>query len=491
MEHLEVVAEPVEKFDPIVRDGILPTIKSEAPRMARTRLATSVVALAIACAQNATAQVTPSADEVLPPAEQGEAPSAVLIRNARIFTGCTPDLIEGQDVFVAGQTISRIGADLEPPEFATVIDAGGRVLMPGLIDAHWHGVFAEATIGKLFTTNEGYWNLLAAEASRKALYRGFTTLRDTAGPMFDVARAFNEGLIEGPRVFPSGPAISQTAGHQDFRLTRDVPATPDQLHSFETSDMFYLADGVPEVLKRVRENLMQGATQIKLMAGGGVTSAYDPIHTIQFTKAELEAAVEAAENWGTYVLTHAINDAAVNHSIDAGVKSVEHGHMSTRETLQRFVEEDVWLSMQPFLNDDSAPALNDFQQEKYDSVVDGTDFVYRTAKELGVKIAFGTDILFDPELAGKQGEILAKLGRWFTPFETLKMATCDNAELLKLSGQLNPYPLGPLGVVEEGAYADLILVDGNPLEDLDLVSDPEANFDVIMKDGAIYKNALD
>ena len=422
---------------------------------------------------------------------QASKPNAVLIRGAKIFTGCSPQLVEGQDVFVAGNLISRIGADLDAPEFATIIEADGHVLMPGLIDAHWHGVFAEATIGKLFTTNEGYWSLLAARASRNALYRGFTTLRDTAGPMFDVARATDEGLIEGPRVFPSGPALSQTAGHQDFRLTRDVPATPGRLHSFETSDMFYIADGVPEVLKRTRENLMQGATQIKVMAGGGVTSAYDPIHTIQYSQEELRAAVGAAEDWGTYVLTHAITDAAVNHSLDAGVKSIEHGHTSTRETLQRIKDEGAWLSMQPFLNDDSAPALNEFQQEKYDAVVNGTDFVYRTAKELGVKIAFGTDILFSSELAEKQGEILAKLGRWFTPFETLKMATCDNAELLKLSGELTPYPLGPLGIIEEGAYADMILVDGNPLEDLDLVGDPVNNFDMIMKDGKIYKNTLE
>lgn len=421
----------------------------------------------------------------------GSTPNAVLIRDAKIFTGCSPDLLEGQDVFVAGNLISRIGPDLDPPDFTTVIDAGGRVLMPGVIDAHWHGVFAEATIARLATTNEGYWNLLAARANRNTLFRGFTTIRDTAGPMFDIARATNEGLIEGPRVFPSGPGISQTAGHQDFRLTRDVPATPDKLHSFETSDMFYLADGVPEVLKRVRENLMQGATQIKLMAGGGVTSAYDPIHTKQFTQDELKAAVEAAENWGTYVLTHAINDEAVNHSIDAGVKSVEHGHMSTRETLQRFVEEDVWLSMQPFLDDEDAPTLNDFQKEKYKFVTDGTDFVYRTAKELGVKIAFGTDTLFSADLAKRQGAQLAKLERWFTPFEALKMATCDNAELLKLSGELTPYPLGPLGVIEEGAYADMILVDGNPLDDLSLVADPDENFDLIMKDGTIYKNEID
>ncbi|MFD0978737.1 metal-dependent hydrolase family protein [Tropicimonas aquimaris] len=417
-------------------------------------------------------------------------PNAVLIRGAKIFTGCSPELVEGQDVFIAGQMIARIGPDLEPPEFATVIDADGRVLIPGLIDAHWHGVYATATIGQLMTTNEGYWNLLTAAAQRDTLYRGFTTVRDTAGPMFDIARATDEGLIEGPRVFPSGPAISQTAGHMDFRVTRDVPATPDKLHSFETSDMFYIADGVPEVLKRVRENLMQGATQIKLMAGGGVTSSYDPIHTIQYTREELEAAVEQAENWGTYVLTHAINDEAVNHSIDAGVKSVEHGHMSTRETLQRFVDNDVWLSMQPFLDDEDAPALNAFQKAKYNSVTDGTDFVYRTAKELGVKIAFGTDTLFSADLAKRQGAQLAKLQNWFTPYEALKMATCDNAELLKLSGQLTPYPQGPLGVIEEGAYADLILVDGNPLESLDLVSDPEQNFDVIIKYGVVYKNTL-
>ncbi|MFC3616434.1 amidohydrolase family protein [Lutimaribacter marinistellae] len=418
-------------------------------------------------------------------------PNAVLIRGASIFTGCSPDLIEGQDVYVAGNMISRIGTDLEPPEFAKVIEADGHVLMPGLIDAHWHGVYATATIGQLMTTSEGYWNLLTAVAQRDTLYRGFTTVRDTAGPMFDIARATDEGLIEGPRVFPSGPAISQTSGHMDFRMTRDVPATPDKLNSLETSDMFYIADGVPEVLKRVRENLMQGATQIKLMAGGGVTSSYDPIHTMQYTKAELEAAVEQAENWGTYILTHAINDEAVNHSLDAGVKSIEHGHMSTRETLERFIEEDAWLSMQPFLDDEDAPQLNEFQKAKYKFVTDGTDFVYRTAKELGVKIAFGTDTLFSADLAKRQGAQLAKLQTWFTPFEALKMATCDNAELLKLSGPLTPYPMGALGVIEEGAYADLILVDGNPLENLDLVSDPDGNFDVIMKDGVIYKNTLD
>ena len=244
---------------------------------------------------------------------------------------------------------------------------------------------------------------------------------------------------------------------------------------------------MPDVLKRVRENLMQGATHIKLMAGGGVTSSYDPIHTIQFTDEEFQAAVEATEAWGAYVTTHAISDEAVKHSIENGARSVEHGHMATRETLQMMKDEGVWLSMQPFLDDEDAPTLNDFQKAKYTSVVVGTDFVYRTAKELGLKIAFGTDTLFSADLAKRQGAVLAKMERWFTPYEVLKMATCDNAELLKMSQKITPYPLGPLGVIEEGAYADMILVNGNPLENLDLISDAKANFGMIMKDGIIYK----
>ncbi len=413
----------------------------------------------------------------------------VVIRDAKVFSGCSKQLADA-DVLVSGNMIARIAPDVEAPEGALEINGKGHTLIPGLIDAHWHGMYATSTIGEMMTTNEGYWNLKTSVAQRDTLYRGFTTVRDTAGPMFDIATATDQGMIVGPRVFPSGPAISQTAGHMDFRMTRDVPATPDKLHPFETADQFYIADGVPEVLKRVRENLMQGATQIKLMAGGGVTSAYDPIHTKQFTQEELKAAVEAADNWGTYVLTHAINDEAVSHSIEAGVKSIEHGHMATLGSLKRMKKEGVWLSMQPFMDDEDAPALNEFQKEKYQSVINGTDFVYTNAKKLGVKIAFGTDTLFSADLAKRQGAQLAKLKKWFTPFEALKMATCDNAELLQLSGNLTPYPDGPLGVIDEGAYADMILVDGNPLENLDLVGDPENRFKLIMKDGTIYKNTL-
>jgi len=415
----------------------------------------------------------------------------VVIRDAQVFNGCSAKLTQA-DVLVSGNLVTKIGPGLAVPEGAFEIDGSGHTLIPGLIDAHWHGVFAEASAGLLMSTGEGYWNLMAATANRSALMRGYTSVRDAGGPVLDVARATNEGMIVGPRVFPAGPPISQTSGHFDYRWTRDVPATPDNLNSLDRDHMAYIADGVPEVLKRVRENLMQGATQIKMMAGGGVASTYDPLDTIQFSPEEMKAAVGAASDWGTYVMVHAIADAPVNRAIDAGVKSIEHAHLATRKTLQRMKDEGIWLSTQPFLDDEDAPAFTTANQKaKYKQVTDGTDFIYRTAKELGVKIAFGTDTLFSADLARKQGAVLAKLGRWFTPFEALKMATCDNAELLKLSGERNPYKEGSLGVIEEGAYADMILVDGNPLEDLNLVGDSVNNFDMIMKDGVIYKLKLD
>jgi imidazolonepropionase-like amidohydrolase len=206
----------------------------------------------------------------------------------------------------------------------------------------------------------------------------------------------------------------------------------------------------------------------------------------------MRALVEVANSWNTYIAVHAFTDDAVRQSVEAGVKSIEHGHLLTDKTLKLMAEKGVWLSMQPILNDEDAIpfAPGSANQLKFEEVTAGTDKVYTLAKKYKVKIAWGTDTLFDPELAAKQGKLLAKMKRWFTPYEALKMATSDNAELLALSGPRNPYQKGPLGVIREGAYADLILVDGNPLEDIDLVADPHTNFAIIMKDGVIYKNTL-
>ena len=251
-----------------------------------------------------------------------------------------------------------------------------------------------------------------------------------------------------------------------------------------------IADSPDEVRVRVREQLMLSASQIKLTAGGGVASPNSPLDASTFTEAELRAAVEAAENWGTYVTVHAYTPVSIQRAIAAGVKCIEHGHLMDEATAQLISEKGLWLSTQAF-PDDMADAFPPGSSERAKAleVFAGTDRTFALAKKYKIKTAWGTDILFSQGLAQRQGELLTKLVRWYTPAETLVMATGTNAKLLELSGKRNPYP-GKLGVVEEGALADLLLVDGDPLANIKLIEDPTKNFVVIMKDGKIYKNTI-
>jgi imidazolonepropionase-like amidohydrolase len=251
-----------------------------------------------------------------------------------------------------------------------------------------------------------------------------------------------------------------------------------------------IADSPDEVRVRAREQLMQGASQVKLTAGGGVSSPFSPVDVTTFTEAELRAAVEAAENWGTYVAAHAFTPAAIQRAVAAGVKCIEHGMLMDETTAKLLAEKDIWLSLQPLpegLRLGFPPGS--VQRAKADEVWPGIARSYEFAKKYKIKTAWGTDVLFSRALAQQQGAILASLTRWYTPAEALAMATSTNAELLALSGRRNPYP-GKLGVVEQGALADLLLVDGNPLDNINLIADPAQNFKIIMKDGVIYKNAL-
>jgi imidazolonepropionase-like amidohydrolase len=234
---------------------------------------------------------------------------------------------------------------------------------------------------------------------------------------------------------------------------------------------------------------MRGASHVKLMAGGGVSSDYDPLDVSQYTEAEIRAAVEAAEDWGTYVTVHAYTPRAIQKAIRAGVKCIEHGNLADEATAKMMAENGVWWSLQPFLDDEDANPFREgsANRKKQIQMTAGTDTAYRLAKQYRIKTAWGTDTLFDPKLATRQGAQLAKLVRWYSPAEVLKMATADNAEVLALSGLRNPYP-GKLGVVEQGALADLLLVDGDPLANIKLIEDPDKNFKIIMKDGKIYKN---
>jgi imidazolonepropionase-like amidohydrolase len=418
--------------------------------------------------------------------------ASTVITNANVFDGENKNLQKGVSVLVEENKITSIGKTVSVPEDATIIDAKGKTLIPGLIDAHWHTMFANASMSELMNSDFGYLTLIASDGANKTLMRGFTTIRDAGGNPFAIKQASDKGLINGPRVYPSGGPISQTAGHFDYRGRYDVPAnSTDPLNYIERNSLAIVADGVPEVTKRVREQLRLGATQIKLAAGGGVSSSYDPIDVAEYTYEEFKAAVDVAESWNTYVMVHVFTNKGAQTALRAGVKSIEHGNLLSEETFKMMAEKGAWLSMQPIFDDEDAIPFppGSFQEAKFKLVTKGTARGIELAKKYGVPIAFGTDMLFDPSLANKQGKFLTKLTPWFEPWEILKMATHDNAQLLKLSGPRDPYP-GELGVIKEGALADLVLVDGNPLEDIKLVANADKNFVLIMKDGKIYKNSL-
>ena len=423
-------------------------------------------------------------------AQQG---AAVLFQNVRIFDGRREALSAPSHVLVRGNKIEKIS-----PASATgdagqtlAIDGGGRVLMPGLIDAHWHAMLIRPTPAAAIGGDVGYNNLLAAAEATDTLMRGFTTVRDVGGPVFGLKQAIDEGVVAGPRIYPSGAMITVTSGHGDFRQLSELPRTiGGMLTRMEQIGGAMVADSPDEVRVRVREQLMQGASQVKLTAGGGVSSPFSPIDAVTFTGPEMRAAVEAAENWGTYVVAHAFTSAAIQQSIAAGVKCIEHGFLMDEATAKLIAEKGVWLSLQPLPEEmRTGLAEGSVQRAKADEVWPGIGKTYEFAKKYKLKTAWGTDVLFSRALAQRQGAILASMARWYSPAEALTMATGTNGELLALSGKRNPYP-GKLGVVEEGALADLLLVDGNPTENIRLIEDPAKNFLVIMKDGRIYKNTI-
>ncbi len=446
---------------------------------------TSVVAAAAASLITILASGSVAAQTAAPPEQ-------TLITNARIFDGTSPKLSDPMSVLVEGNKIARIASSISSPQGAVVIDADGRTLMPGLTDAHWHVMHAHIASREILVNDLGYLTLAGAEGAEATLMRGFTTVRDAGGPVFGIKKMIDEGRYLGPRIYPSGAYITQTSGHGDIRFpTAMTRKDGRELLDAEMMGWTKIADGTPQVMRRVRENLMSGASQIKAMAGGGVASFSDPLDVRQYTLEEMKAAVDTAATWNTYVMVHAYSDYAVRGALEAGVQCIEHGQMITEDTAKLIKKKGAWLSLQPLLNDEDAIPFPDgsFEQQKFLKMTGGTEKAYELAKKYDLKVAFGTDLQNGAEIAAKQGKSLAKLTRWYEPWEVLKMATSTNYELFKMSGPRDPYP-GENGVIKEGALADLLLVDGNPLENIDLIADPETNFVIIMKDGKIYKNTL-
>jgi imidazolonepropionase-like amidohydrolase len=442
------------------------------------RTSAALISLVIATATPAIAQS--ATDAAIP---------ETLFRNVRVFDGQSARLSAPTDVLVRGNTIATIGPATAAPG-ARIIDGGGRTLMPGLIDNHWHSASAAVGLQDALTGDPAYLALIAARTNTETLMRGFTSVRDIGGTIFGLKRAIDSGVVVGPRIWPSGAFISQTGGHGDYRMPSDFPAAPNrQLHATEIAGAAAIADSPDEVRKRTRELLALGASQIKMAAGGGVSSNYDPLDVAQYTEAEFRAAVEAADNWGTYVTVHAYTPKAIQTALSAGVQCIEHGQLIDDATAQLMAKKGAWLSLQPFLDDEDAIPQAPKNKAKQVEMMRGTDVAYALAKKYHIKTAWGTDVLFDARLATRQGAMLTKLTRWYTPAEILKMATADNAELLALSGKRSPYQ-GKLGVVQVGALADLLLVDGDPIANIKLIEDPAKNFVVIMKDGQIYKDSV-
>jgi imidazolonepropionase-like amidohydrolase len=349
-------------------------------------------------------------------AEAATSSATTLFQNVRIFDGKGGALTTPSNVLIKGNVIERISTAPIAAEPGTTIAGGGRTLMPGLIDNHWHAFLVRPT--PLQAMGDFAFNTLAAgDEATDTLMRGFTTVRDVGGPVFGLKRAIDAGIVKGPRIYPSGAMITVTSGHGDFRQFSDLPRTiGGMLTRMEQIGGSIVADSPDEVRMRVREQLMQGASQIKLTAGGGVSSPHSPIDVTTFSEAELRAAVEATENWGTYVVAHAFIPTAIQRAIAAGVKCIEHGFLMDEATAKLIAEKGAWLSLQPLPEEmrTNLP-VGSVERAKAEEVWPGIGRTYEFAKKYKIKTAWGTDVLFSRALAQRQEQFWRRLSAGTRP----------------------------------------------------------------------------
>ena len=412
-------------------------------------------------------------------------PPAVLFKDVRIFDGVDAALLKGH-VLVEGQKITRISSrPIDAPAGTLVIDGDNRILTPGFIDLHAHLTFqAPKDEDDLHPWAVG---AIAGKAARHYLLSGFTTIRDAGGTHPDIARIIESGAIEGPRVFPSGAVITQTSGHGDFRGRSAAHPTLAGCGGGHTlgHGQSVIADGVPQWLAATRENLKHGATQIKIMGGGGVASDYDPIHTLQPTAEEIRAAVQAAADWDTYVLAHSYTSDAVRRLVNNGVKVIEHALLIDDETARLCAEKGVVISTQVaiFRMGAELPGMSDENRRKMAQVLAGQDNLIQLIKKYNLKTGFGTDFVFG--MYPRINEEFTARSQYFSAAEILRQATSESAEVIRLAGKLIRYD--NFGEVRVGWLADLLLIEGDPFEDISILETPDESLALIMKAGKIVK----
>ena len=427
------------------------------------------------------------------PAEESSTPARIIIKRPAIFDGVNEQLITDKDVLIEGNLIKAIGVDLETAGGEQVFDGAGKTLIPGLIDMHAHFCIQEGMLVGRDAYDQMAMGARAHQSMLGYLDQGFTTARDAGCNILGLAKAINNGLLDGPRLYPSGGFLSQTGGHADTGSFNDVPGRIDDL---ERHGFGYIVDGVTEARRAARQNLRSGATQIKIMAGGGVASEFDPIHMTQFSLEEMKAIVSVAEDYGTYVMAHAYHDRSVNRAIDAGVRVIEHNFLVSEKTVRRMKQEGVALSAQAvmsleaFAEPEEITFFSADQKAKAAAVNKGARQMFEWARKHDLIVVTGGD-MFGPAYTHRQADNMvwmAEVG--FTPYEIMKMGTSNAALVLSWSGGMNPYKEGELGVIQEGAYADLVLIDGNPLENIAILNDYQDKFKLIIKDGKLFKNTL-
>jgi imidazolonepropionase-like amidohydrolase len=364
---------------------------------------------------------------------------SILITNVNIFDGKSETLNEGMSVLIEGNKIAQIAKSIKAPQGAHVIDANGRTMTPGFIDSHSHVMF-HMSIGEAANSDEYYWAYVATKSAGLYLNSGFTTIREAGGNSFSLKKAIDRGIVVGPRIYPSGPMISQTSGHADHRTDAQKSAmVADEPSTFMKYDMVQVADGRTEVLKVVREALRRGASQVKICVGGGTGSQADPLDVTQYTNDEIRAAVEAAADWDTYVMAHVYNSKGIRRAIENGVKSIEHGNLVDEPTMKLMKEKGIWLSPQVIVYTYHPKGYTEDQKAKHDEAFAGIDNMFKIAKKIGFKkIAFGSDLITDPTMLERINEEFVHRTKWFSPAEILRQATSSSAELLALSGSAQP-----------------------------------------------------
>ena len=411
--------------------------------------------------------------------------SQLLFRNFSLLDPRWDEPRGGYEVLVEGEHIKEVSAKPIKTRGAQVVDGGGkRTLMPGLIDCHVHVFLTEVNIRHLESIPLTLLTAKSAELMRGMIVRGFTTVRDTGGADWGIKTAVESGLIPGPRLFISGRAIGPTGGHSDSRRRTDVAAAPCGCCNAMVYCMA-VADGPDEVRRLVREQMRQGADQIKIMCSGGVASPYDPLDSLQFSEAEIAAATDEAKNFGRYVLAHAYTPEAITRAVTNGVRTIEHGNLIDEKSAKLLKSKGGYMiaNLVTYFSMKDRAAQFGMTAEmlaKNDIVMEGALRSLEICKKAGVKVGYGTDLL--GALQVDQSLEFTYRAKVLKPIEIIRQATTIGAEILRMEGKL--------GVVAPGAYADLIAIDGNPLKKLELFLDQGRHLPMIMKAGKFHKNKL-